>query len=181
LQAIASSAVFITETFVPTVKWDATSGAQPEKDVDEAKKRIRVNSGVEPNAMQMNGETSDALKRWLKLTAYTTYREFLDVGKLPDRLWDLEIIIGKAIHNTAKRGQPAVKAQIWGDNVLVFYKEESPSIDAFSLGYTLRSRRWRVKDWREEPREGQMYEVSVIQDEVLVAADAGCLLTDVLT
>lgn len=178
---IVQSAVFIPETFVPSVKWDATSGADPEKDVDECKKRIRVNSGQEPNAMVMNGETADALKRWLKLTAYTTYKEYLDVGKLPDRLWDLEVIQGKAIHNTANKGQAAVKAQIWTDNVTVFFKESDPSIEALSLGYTLRSRKWRVKDWREEPREGQMYEVSVIQDEVLVAADAGCLMTDVLT
>lgn len=178
---IVFSTAFITETFVPGTKWDATSGANPEKDIDECKKRIRVNSGVEPNSILMNGETGDTVKRWLKLTAYTTYKEYLDVGKLPDRLWDLDVIQGKAIHNTAKRGQTATKAQIWTDNVLVFYKEADPSIETFSLGYTLRSRRWRVKDWREESREGQMYEVSVIQDEVLVAADAGCLMTDVLT
>jgi hypothetical protein len=181
VQAIAQDTAQITETFTPGTKWDAASGQNPEKDIDNAKRRIRRNCGVEPNALLMNAETCDAVKSWLKITAYTEYKEWLAVGKLPDELWDMELIKAKAIQNTAKRGQADVKANIWTDKCLVFYKEAEPSLEAMSLGYTIRSRRWRVKDWREEGREGQMYETSVIQDEVLVAADAGCIIDDVLT
>jgi hypothetical protein len=178
---IVTDPTIITNTSGVSVKWDAASGATPEKDVDTAKKGVYETAGVEPNTMLLNKDSADALKRWLKLNSFTDFRDFLAVGELPPTLWNLEIIIGKSVYNSAKRGQPAVIGNIWPDSVLIYYKEASPSLETFSLGYTLRSRDFRVKDWREEGRDGQYYETSVIQDEVLVAADAAYLITDVLT
>jgi len=176
---LVTTAANLTNTFTPTTQWDAGTGATIEKDVDRAKQMIRLDTSIEPNAMLLNPAGCDAVKQWLKLTAYTEYEKFLSVGKLPDELWDMQLIKAKAVENSAVRGLTEVRADMWPKHALLFYKESAPSLEAFSFGWTLRSRNWRTKDWREESREGDMYEVSVIQDEVLAAEFAGCLILNI--
>lgn len=181
IQAIVQSAVLITNNAGVGTAWDAVTGARIETDVDAAKEVIRRNIGIYPNSILMNTLVANAIKRWLKAIADTTYSEWLDKNVLPPTLWGLETIIGGGVRNSAAKGQTEVLADIWNDNVLVFYKEQAPSIEALTLGYTLRSREWRTKDWFDDKREGTFYEVGVVQDEVLVAESAGYLITDVLT
>jgi hypothetical protein len=181
VQAIVQSTSQITNTAGVTTKWDAASGATPEKDVDTAKNSVLLNAGVAPNAILMNYEVANALKRWLKAQAYTTYSEYLDRNELPPRLWGLDTIVARAVRNTAKPGQTQSLAFVFNDNVLVFYREANPSLDATSLGYTLRQRNWRTKTWFDDKRDGDYYEVSVIQDELLTMAACGYIIEDVLT
>jgi len=180
VQAIVQSAAVITNTSAIATKWDAAS-PDPDGDVNTAKLAVLRANGTIPNAILFSYEVSLALMRWLRRTAYTTYAEWLNKNEVPPILWGLETIVAGAVRNTANPQQTEVLADIWNDNVLVFYKEGSPSLDNMSLGYIIRAQNWQVINYREEARKGTWYEASVVQDEVVVAADAGYLLTDAIT
>ena len=179
--AIVQSATFVTNTSAIATAWDAASGQTPEKDVDTAKNAVRVAAGKVPNAILMNYLTAQALKRWLKATAYTTYSEYLDKNELPPVLWGCETIIGVAVRNTANAAKTETLSDIWTDNVTVFYKEASPSLDAMTFGYIMRAQNWITTDYYVDQRKGRMYEVSVVEAEELVSAACAYLLTNALT
>jgi hypothetical protein len=186
VQAVVQlAATFTTANFTNTaarnVAWNAATGQTPEQDVNGAKTAIRRQSGTKANAMLMSEQVAQALVVWLKASAQTTYSEYLDKSELPPRLWGLETIVAGAVYNSAAEGQAEVLTDVWDDNVLVFHKEPNPSIDQMTLGYTLRARDWRVKTWYDDKRDGDFIEVGVIQDEVLVAAACGFLITATLT
>jgi len=182
VQAIAQNPANVGGTATPTTKWDAPSGQDPEQDVDTAKSAIRQTAGVNPNTILMNEAVWQALRRWLKnQTTNLTYQEMIALGMPPTTLWNCRLIVAGSIENTSAEGQPNSISDIWNDNVLVAYIEQSPSLDSLSFMYTFRSRAFRTKTWREEKRDGEFIETGVIQDEKLVASDAGYLITDVLT
>lgn len=182
VQAIAQSTTYITNFHNVVTPWDADSGADPFEDVKQAKISIRKNAGVNPNRILMNQETSLSLLNWLKLTAYTTYKEWLDLGKLPPKLWNLQVVEAGSVEDTAIEGQPASMADIWNDNVLVYYREPGlPSLTSMTLGWILRQRIFQTKKWEDNERDSTVYQVSVIQAEKLVCYEAGYLLVGALT
>lgn len=179
VQAIAQNAALIANTAIAT-GWNAASGQVPDKDVSAAKIAILRASGTLPNAILMSFEVSQTVMEFLRRTAFTTFSEWLTKDQLPPVLWSLETIVAGAVRNTANPADAEVLADIWNDNVLVFYKQPAPSLDDKSLGYIIRPQNWQVINYRQESRKGTWYECSVIQDEVLVAADAGHLLTNAI-
>lgn len=180
VQAFVQNAAVITQTAAPAIRWDQAT-AIIEEDVDTAKEIILLNAGVVANAWLMNFETANAVKRWLKAHAQTTYSEWLSKNMLPPVLWGLETIIGMGVYNTANPAAAETLANIWNDNSLIFHKQPSPTLQDRSLGYILRVQDWEVKIYREEARKGNWHECSVIEDEVLVDASSGYLWTDVIT
>ncbi len=189
VQAIAQSRVFVTAGATPSIKWDGTSPTI-EANVDTAKQSIEDNAGVMGNAIVMNTQVKDVVKRdstVRNLIRYTVQgKELLVNGELPPVLWNLKVIIAGAVRNAAQEGQANSISKIWVDNVLVFYVEPNVSIDALTLGYTLRVKINRsldaiVRTWRVDAREGEMIEPQFIQAEKLVASECGYLITNVLT
>lgn len=187
VQAIAQSRTHVTRGATPTIKWDGSSPTI-EADVDTAKESVRNNAGVEPNSILLNTDVKDIVKRdstVRNLIRYTVpNKELLVNGDLPPVLWNLKVIVAGGTENTATQGQTSSIAKVWTDNVLVFYVEPNLAIDALTLGYTLRVKQngklnALVTTWREANRKGDMIEVSVIQDEKLVAGECGYLITDV--
>lgn len=172
----------------PNPKWDGTSPTI-ESDVDGAKAAIRLAAGVEPNTICFNDQVKDVVKRdstVRNLIRYTIAgsggQELLVNGDLPPVLWGLKVTLAMAAQDTAKKGQTESYSRIWPDDVLIAYVEPAPSLDALSLGYTFRTTNGIVvRSWREEARRGEMVEPEVIQDEKLVATEAGYILDDVLT
>lgn len=182
VQTVAQNTANVGGNHTASVKWDAASGQDPEEDVDTAKSSIRQTAGVEPNTILMSAAVWQALRRWLKSqTTNLTYQEMIALGKPPESLWNMKLIVAGSIENTAIEGQADNIADIWNDSVLVFYAEQSPSLDSLSFMYTFRSRQFRTKTWREEKRDGEFIECGVIQDEKLVASDAAYLIVDTLT
>ncbi len=172
----------------PTIKWDGTNPTI-EADIDTAKAAIRLAAGVQPNTLLMNDQVQDVVKKdstVRNLIRYTITgsggQELLVNGELPPIIWGLKPIIAGAAEDTAKKGQTASYSRIWPDDVLIAYIEAAPSLQALTLGYTFRvTNGIFVKTWRDEPRNGEMIEPSVIQTEKIVASQAGYLLDNVLT
>lgn len=181
VQAIAQNTANVGGNAAATAAWDAASGQDPEADVDAAKTAVRQNAGVNPNAIMMSDTSWKALRRWLKSQSTNlTYREWVEIGIPPARIWDLDLIVAGGVENTANEGQADSISDIWNDNVLVFYRTMTPAIDSLSFMYTFRARAFRTRTWRNEEREGEYIESSFIQDEKLVASAAGYLITNTI-
>jgi len=182
VQAVVQSTTYMTNYGAISTGWDASSGQNPEADVDTAKDEVRKNAGVIPNTIVMSYGVVMTVKRWMKSTAYTMYKEYFEIAGLPKKIWDLDLVVAGSIENTAIEGQTETIEDIWNDNVLVCYVDPNPTIDdsTISLGWTFRSRGLQTKRYREDSLGGEWFEVSMIQDEKLVTANCGYLLTDAL-
>lgn len=179
-QAIVQSTAVITNTHTPTVAWTASSGSDPQGDVNTAKTTVRRNCGRNPNTIIMSNEVALALLKYLRNTAYTLYKDFVEKAELPPRLWGLKPVVASPIEDTSAEGQTSSIADIWNDNVVVAYIEPGqPGLHSMSLGWTIRSQNFITRDWRDEESRGTVYEVSVIQVPKLVSANCGYIIADV--
>ncbi len=182
VQALAQATAQVGGNSTPSTKWDAATGQDPEADIDTARTSVRQTAGVNPNTILMSETVWQSLRQWLKSQASNmTYRDWVEIGGYPSRIWDLNLIVAGGVYNTADEGQTESISDIWNDSVLICYTDPNPSLDTMSFMYTFRARDFRTKTWREETRDGEMIEVSVVQDEVVTASAAAYLLTDVLT
>ncbi|MEK7112897.1 MAG: hypothetical protein AAB875_06325 [Patescibacteria group bacterium] len=167
----------------PSIKWDGTSPTI-EKDIDTAKDTVRIAAGVEPTSMVLPYKVKNAFKRDTTIRDLIRYQVPGDIllrnGELPPVVFNLEVIIAGAIRNTANEGATESLADIWTDNVLVFYKEPTPSLDALSLGYIFRVGNPVVSTYRVDLRKGVMIEVSELSAEKVVASACGYIISDVL-
>lgn len=102
--------------------------------------------------------------------------ELLDVDR---------VHIGGAFQNTGGEGLTESLGSIWGDNVLVYYRPETPTIEKPSFAYNFR---WSAPGLPEMQVERHPYsgktkseeiEVGYYQDEVITGASYGFLLTAV--
>ena len=190
VQKIAQDTANVTGSAAASPKWDGTSPTI-ETDVDTAKKSVRQNAGVMANRILLSADVKDVVKKdstVRNLIRYTmpAAAGLLTSGELPPVLWNLKTVIGNSIENTATEGQTNVIADVWNDNVLVYYVEANLAIDVLTYGYTLRVKQKGKLDilvvtWREDARKGDMLEASMIQDEKVVAEECAYLITDVLS
>ena len=171
---------------VPDPKWNGES-PDIEGDIDTAKASISLNAGVMANRLLMNDQVKDVVKKdstVRNLVRYTIQgnggQELLVNGDLPPILWGLKVVVAGSAENTAKQGATDVVARIWPDDVLISFVEEAPSLEAATLGYTFMSQAPQTISWRVDERKGNKYEVSLVEDERLVATSAGYLLDNVL-
>jgi hypothetical protein len=170
----------------PSPKWDGTSPTI-EKDIDTAKTSVRQQAGAGANTILMSPDVKDYVKRDSTLRSLIQYAVNSDVllrnGDLPPVLFNLRVIVPGAVNDTANQGQTATMADVWNDNVLVAYVEPNPSLEALTLGFTMRVRQGGklekvVTTWRNQDRKGDFIEVSIIQAEEVCATECGYLITD---
>lgn len=188
IQAIAQNTANAVATVSPSPKWDGTSPLI-EKDIDTARDSIRNNAGVEPNRILLAENVKDVVKRDSTLRDLIRYviglgsgnRDLLMNGELPPVIFNLVPIIAGATEDTSRLGASSSIAKIWNDNVPVFYCEQAVSLDAISWGYIMRVQNQIVKSYRDEHRNGEYIEASIIQAEQLVTSNAAVIITDVLS
>ena len=167
----------------PSTLW-TNSSAAIESDIDTAKTTIRTAIGKEPTSVVYSYNVKQTIKKDSTLRNLLRYTvpnyELVKSGDLPPVLFNLEVLIGMAIYETANEGQTSSLGNIWSDNVLVFYKEAAPSLMALSLGYQFRVNDFGVKSWREEEKASEIIEVSTLQDEEVIAKYCGYIITSPL-
>ena len=188
VQQVAQNSGNVVATVAASPKWDGTSPTI-EKDIDTAKDSVRNNAGVEPNAILLAENVKDVVKRDSTLRDLIRYvinlgagnRDLLMNGELPPVMFNLAIIVAGATQDTSKLGASSSIAKIWGDSVPVFYREQAVSLEALSWGYIMRVRTPMIKSYRDEHKDGEYIQASIIQAEELVTSNAANLITDVLS
>ncbi len=166
------------------------SGAgNPIGNINTAIDNVQGSTGVRPNRIVMG------LEAWKSFRRDSNVRNLIfgtnNGGGYPNvaqvaQLFDVDqIMVGGAYFNSAQEGQSESLATIWGDNVLVYYAPEAPSIERPSFGYNFR---WAAAGLPNMQVERHPYdsrsksediEVGYYQDEKVTGTSYGFLLKSV--
>ena len=194
-----SAAHFTTSTWTgsstggditPTTKWDA-SGGKPIAELRAQIFAMKTKTGFRPNKLFLPDivwtalqDTADFLDR-LKTTS-----DKIVTADLIARILEIEeVVIGRAVQNTAAEGATPVMAEVYGDDALLLYVPKSAGILTPSAGYTFSwtgflgagAQGQRMKKFRMEKLTSDRVEGEMFFDHKLVASDLGVFFDDVLT
>lgn len=142
------------------------------------KNAVRLASGMVPNTIVIPYAVAMVIANdpgLIDLIKYTR-SDLLVEDLLPPRLWGMDVLIPRAPDTTAIEGEAVSLGDVWGKNVVLFYKDPTPGLDSLTFGLTFRQRPWQVKTYREEKTDETVYRPNFVQAEKLVAADCAYLI-----
>jgi hypothetical protein len=119
--------------------WD-DSTSDPVADIKLARRTISQSTGFSPSCMCMGEIVADALEVHpdvIDRIKYTQAATAASIRAAMSALFELEIIVGKAIYNSANESQDAVMVPIIDDDCLICYSEPGTSLEMPSAGKTL--------------------------------------------
>ena len=165
-------------------QWNnASFSGSIEETIDTYKEAIRQKIGMYPNTVIIPAAVAQVVKRDASIRELIKYTQsdLLVNGDLPPTMWNMKVLIPKGISTTSMIGASSVvMGDIWGKDVILTYVPPEGSIDTPAHAYILRAKNFMVRSWREESRNTEWIEVSVIQDEVVTSNISGALIQDVI-
>lgn len=178
-----------TAALTGTDRWD-NSASDPLTQVDLAVESIRQNTGVPRSevSMLLGAKVWEACRKNAALTDFyknvVAGAKILDEATVASALGIKEIIVGRAVANTAKEGAASAMADIWGKFALVYHKVDNPRpLTPHGIGacFSMAGRQpGRVERYREEPRQ-EIVLVSYLEDRIVTNAKAGYLFSTVVS
>lgn len=175
-----------TTTNAGSAAWDV-AGTDVIGDVKLAQDTIRKLIGRVPRHMVIGWEL------WRNLQVNTAilaaYNNVIPAGgalltpQLVAKVLDLdEIIVGRAVINTAKEGATDTIVDIWGDDdALVFYKNPTIGVGIVTAGVTFDVNGRKVSRYREEQTTSDVIRVAEILVEKPLVPDCGATITGLAT
>ena len=170
-------------------RWD-NSASDPLSQVDTAVESIRQNTGVPRSeiSMLLGAKVWEACRKNTALTDFyknvVAGAKILDEATVASALGIKEIIVGRAVANSAAEGASASMADIWGKFALVYHKVDNPRpLTPHGVGacFSMAGRQaGRVERYREEPRQ-EIILVSYLEDRIVTNAKAGYLFSTVVS
>lgn len=163
-------------------QWSAdTTTSNPIPQMDTATTVILENSGMMANFAVIPYRVAKAAKNHSSIIDRIKYTSAKITVEMLAGLFDMPVILSpKAVIDTSAEGVTSSISALWGDNVFVGYRAESPSIMKPSCGYTFRNNIPMTKRWREESRQSEAIEVNMHYIPKVVASLSGYLLKDAL-
>lgn len=163
------------------------ANSDPIADIRSGMRVVLENTGFEPNKITLGKVVFDAL------IDHPDILDRIKFGQTPGspamanestlaQLFGLsQVLVSKAIHNTAAKGATESSAFISGSHALLAYVTPSPGIMVPSAGYTFSWNGWmgasalghRIKRFRMEHLEADRVEVQMAYDQKVVGADLG--------
>jgi hypothetical protein len=111
------------------------AGSDPVDDYRELGQEIFESCGKYPNSSAMSKKAMDILKINPSVLDRVKYTGLAVTEEILKTLLDMnEFIISKAIKNTAQEGAADSLAEIWGDEVLLFYKDPAARLKSMTYG-----------------------------------------------
>lgn len=175
-------------TLTSNDKWSAVhADSNPVADVELAFATIEAN-GISGRRVLVMGyeawQTARSNAQLIARMSTATLRTPLTNEQLVNLFEVDEVIVGKAMINTAEEGLTPVMARVWRDNVIAMVVAEGnePDLTAINPGYTLQIEGERVVDRWDEPQAGRgttFVRFTDYFEAKLVAAAACYLIVDV--
>ncbi len=146
--------------------------------VRSAREKVRANSGIDPQSLICNKANIDRLlvntgiKDAIKYVARLTEAEILNA--LADILGVKNIIVGKAIYNSAKEGKSFVSADVWSDDfAMVAVIGASERLSDPSMGRTFlwtqdSPENATVEQYRDDAARSDIFRVRQHVDEIVI-------------
>lgn len=161
--------------------------SDPIRDIREARRQVLETTGFEPNKFCLGKTVFDALMDHPDIIDRIKYGQtpgspaMVNESTLAQLFGLDEVLVSKAIHNTAAKGQTESSAFITGSNALLVYTPPSAGIMTPSAGYTFSWTGWmgasgmghRIKRFRMEHLEADRIEIQMAYDQNVVGADLG--------
>jgi hypothetical protein len=190
-----------SDTFGPA--WSNKSGATPIDDVELLKRRVRANSGMEPNAVVLNqisawnAANSDQVTQRIKYSDFQdprTLSDFTMIANLLAQMWQVKsVLIAGGHQNKANQGQAAAISRIWSDSAVMAARvaetddPREPCIgrtfmwpeDGAAAPGTEEEIAVLVEEYREEGVRGSVVRARTNYDLQIMYPAAGCMLTGV--
>lgn len=180
---MTSTAVLTNNTTLSGSSQYTDPTSDPATDFDTARDSIQSKIGREANGMLMSRNVANALRRhpWFLEIAQSVIKGGTPTGKALSveglvevlKSWyKLEyVVIGSAIKITSQQGQTETKGQVWGNDIVFFYRASSPSLFEPSFGYSFQLQGKQLQTRvRREPVEDKGDVVEVLwayQDNIL--------------
>jgi len=193
LEKRVNAAIMNTGTFANgavTLKWNTAggSGVAIEADLGVAKAAVRAAMGVEANTVIIPSHIATWAKQDATLRELVKYTNanLLINGDLPPRIFGLDVIVPGAVVDEAADGVTTASLDnVWDDNyVWVGYVTplDKPMQWDNSVGYQFRSSVYgggqiNFYKYQDANNRGYWVEGRIIQDEKIINASAGYILT----
>lgn len=161
----------------------------PLGDINTAIDNVHYANGVMPNRIVFG------LEAWKSFRRDSTVRNIIfgsnngggypSLAQVRELLEIPNIYVGGGFENTAEENIAESLSTIWGDNVLVYYAPQSPSMDQQSYGYSFRWSRPGLPNMAVERHpfdsreKSEDVEVGYYQDEKITGQSLAFLLTAV--
>jgi hypothetical protein len=169
-------------------KWDdyGEAKSQPLEAISYGVDQVRSNSLLVPNTLVMSWNSWRYFKRHpqIKDLLKNQYgREYIQGSAVPEEIDGMRLVLVLSAYDSSKAGQDRSSfTDIWGDSVLIAYINPNPRWGTHTLGVTFSSGGPVVRKWHDNPKNADIieYEEQGL-DPVLIDANCGYLLTDVLS
>jgi hypothetical protein len=134
--------------------------------------------GYTPNTMLMGYKVFEALKNHADIKEIVKYTERAIITRqILAAVFEVdEVLIGKVSRRISKEGATDAFTDVWGKDVLFFFKESRPSLKRASFGYQMRQNDLKVFRYREDKRDTDVIRVSEKQDEKIVSPNLAYLI-----
>ena len=173
------------------LQWN-DANSTPIEDIRQARLEILEATGFEPNKMALGQATFN------KLVDHPDIVDRVKYGQTPGKpamvnlsalaqLFELEeIMVSKAVHNSAAKGAAETSEFIAGKHALLAYVPDAPGLMVPSAGYTFSWSNWfgasamghRIKRFRMENIESDRIELQMAYDHKITGADLGFFFKD---
>ena len=185
--ANVGSAVALTGT----AKWSDFANSDPIADVTTGHAFIRNNTGLVANTLVIDYDTVMIVRRHPELLDMYKYSRSgqITMQELADCFKVGRILVGRAVMENALEGGTSSMTNVWGNNALLAHVEPAVGQQTRTLGLRFN---WRPEGFpaplavasRREAGAGTRYveieEVSMFQDEKIIAKELGYLIADTL-
>ena len=164
-------------------QWSDLANSDPIQDIETGKAKILSTTGFEANKLVLGYEAYKTLRNHPDIIDRVKYtgRDVPDTQYLAQLFGVDEVLVAKAVKNTANEGQTGSFSFAFGKAALLVHSASSPSLLTPSAGYSFQ---WRgvseglgltvgTKQYRLEQNAATYIESQVAFDNKLVAADLG--------
>ena len=166
----------------PAITWDKAQST-PIEDVEAARAAILSTTGIEPNKIALGYQVYSKLRNHPDIIDRLKYTSSATVTTdTLARLFDLEqVLVARAVQNTAAEGQTAAYSFVQGKNALLGYSAPGPGMLTPTMGYIFA---WKgvsaglgqtigIKRIRMEWRNADRIEAQIAFADKVIAADLG--------
>jgi hypothetical protein len=171
--------------------WTNHDVADPLLDLFTAIDNVEIATGYRPNHVLFSGTAWRHFRRNAQVidkvaipTRSGNAGAYPSVAQI-EELLESQVIVGNAWHNAGQEAQAMQLQQVWGDNVVVYYAPDQPSMETPSFGYNFRWTQEGLPNLQVErhPYDSRRHcdevELGYYQDEVITAKPLGFLISNV--
>lgn len=116
-----------------------------------------------------------------ELYKYTRSDSLASGNPFGPKIAGMEIVCPTIMSQSVTEGEAPNLADVWGNNVVIFYSEPNPGLDSLTFGLTMRVGQDQVRSWRDEEIESTWYEPAIIQDERPISFDCAYIIISAIS